>query len=374
MPPPLTIPPRGPDTTRDTMRRITRYGRSLLAFWHRHGFIRLVFRRAVAAIVLCVGITFVAFTLTELVPADPVAANLGDRVLDSPSIVAAYKAEYGLDKPPPVRYVIYLSHLLRGDLGRSQVTTRPVATDLGQFIPATLELAILAMLIATAIGVPLGLVAAAYRESAIDEMLRVLSLFAISMPAFWVSLIALLIFSFSLGIAPSSGQLSPGATAPPHVTGMYLIDSLLVGDLDTFGDALHHVILPALVLAIGILGVLQRFTRASVLEIINSDYITGARAKGLPAPRILMRYTLRAVLPSIVTVSGLLFASVATGTVLVETVFSWPGVGYYGAHSALILDVNTISGVSLFVAACYVAINFVVDVAHALIDPRVRLG
>jgi peptide/nickel transport system permease protein len=346
----------------------------LAAFWHRHGLIRLVARRAGAAIFQCFGITLVAFTLSELVPADPVAANLGDRVLDSPSIVAAYKAQYGLDKPPPVRYVIYLSHLVHGDFGRSQVTTRPVATDLGQFVPATLELAILAMLIAAAIGVPLGVLAATRRASPVDEGLRVMSVSAISMPPFWVSLIALYVFSFLLRMAPSSGQLSPGLLPPPHVTGMYLIDSLLAGDLFTFGDATRHAILPAVVLAVALFGVLQRFTRAAVLEIIHNDYIIGARAKGLPGRVILLRYLLRAVLPSVVTVSGLLFASVATGAVLVETVFAWPGVGYYGASSALILDVNTITGVSLFVATFYVATNFVVDVAHAAIDPRVTLS
>jgi peptide/nickel transport system permease protein len=312
--------------------------------------------------------------LTHLVPGDPVAANLGFAALADPSRVAAYKAQYGLDKPLPIQYEIYLTHLIHGDLGRSQLTRRPVGTDLSEFIPASLELGILAMIIATVAAVPLGLLAAVRRGSAVDQALSVISLVEISTPPFWVGLIALYVFSFMIQIVPSSGQLSPGADPPPHLTGMYVIDSLMAGDFSTLGDALHHVILPALVLAIGIVGGLQRFVRAAVLEVIDNDYITAARAKGLPATLILWRYTLRAALAGIVTVSGLLFANVVTGAVLVESVFAWPGVGYYAAHSALSLDVAAITGVSLFVAIVYVVTNFATDVIHALIDPRVRLA
>ena len=348
-------------------------GSRALAFWARHGFVRLLFRRAGAMVFLCFGITLIAFGLTHLVPGDPVAANLGEVALSDPSIVAAYKAHYGLDKPLPVQYELYLSHLVHGDLGRSQLTTRPVTTDLGQFIPASFELGALAMIIATLVGLPLGLVAAVNRGRSIDHALNAFSLIGISTPPFWVGLIAIYLFSFVLQNAPSSGQLSPGALPPPHVTGMYLVDSLLAGDVATFGDALRHVILPAVVLAIGIFGALLRFTRAAVLDVIHNDYITAARAKGLPNRTILSGYTLRAALAPIVTVSGLLFAHVVTGAVLVETVFAWPGVGNYAAHSALNLDITAITGVSLFVAVVYVVTNFIVDVLHGLIDPRVEL-
>ena len=349
-----------------------RAGSRLLAFWLHHGFVRLLFRRAIATVILCFGITLVAFVLTHLVPGDPAAANLGLRAMANPAIVEAYRAEYGLDKPLPVQYEFYVSHLLHLDLGVSQLTHRPVATDLRQFVPATFELGILAMSIALAIGVPLGLVAAVHKDSVVDQTLSLVSMGGISTPPFWVGLIALYIFSFVFQIAPGSGRLSPGALPPPTVTGMYTVDSLLVGDIGTFGDALHHLILPALVLAIGGVGVLLRFTRSAVLEVIQNDYVIAARAKGLPSTRILLRYTLRAALTPVLTLSGLMFADLMTGAVLVESVFAFPGVGLYAANSALNLDVSAITGVCMFVAIVYVATNFAVDLLHALIDPRVR--
>jgi peptide/nickel transport system permease protein len=324
--------------------------------------------------VLCFGITLVAFLLTHLVPGDPIRANLGFKAMADPQIVHAYRVKYGLDKPAPVQYELYLLNLLHGDLGLSTLTHRPVATDLRQFVPASFELGLLAMSIALAIGIPLGLVAAVRKDSVIDQVLSLVSQAGISTPAFWVGLVSLYLFSFVFQIAPGSGRLSPAALPPPHVTGMYTVDSLLSGDLGTFGDALHHLILPALVLAITGIGVLLRFTRSAVLEVIHNDYITAARAKGLPSTTVLIRYTLRAALTPILTLSGLMFADVMTGAVLVESVFAFPGVGLYAARSALNLDLAAITGVSIFVAVVYVATNFAVDVLHGAIDPRVRVG
>jgi peptide/nickel transport system permease protein len=346
----------------------------LLAFWSHHGVVRLLVRRAAAMVVLSFGISLVAFVLTHLVPGDPVVANLGLRAASNPEVRAAYMARYGLDKPLPVQYEVYMGNLLHGDLGRSQLTRRPVTIDLQHFVPASIELGLLAMLIATVVGLPLGLVAAVRRGSVLDSGLNVVSLFGISTPSFWVGLIALFMFSFVLDLVPGSGRLSAGALPPPTVTGMYTTDSLLAGDLATFGDALHHLLLPAFVIAVSLFGVLQRFTRSAVLEVINNDYITAARAKGLPGAWILLRYTLRAALTPILTLSGLEFANLMTGAVLVETVFAFPGIGRYAAQSALNLDIAAITGVSIFVAIVYVATNFVVDVLYALIDPRVRLA
>jgi len=349
-------------------------GSKLLAFWQHHGLVRMVVQRTFALVILGFGISVVAFVLTHLVPGDPVAAELGQRAAHIPAVRKAYEARYGLDKPLPVQYEIYVSSLLHGDLGQSQLTRRPVATDLEQFVPASIELGLLAMGIAVATALPLGLIAAVRRGSALDSALNVVSLFGISTPSFWVGLIGLFLVSFEFGLVPGSGRLSPGALPPPHVTGMYTIDSLLVGDFATFGDALHHLILPAVVLAIGLFGMLQRFTRSAVLEVIHNDYITAARAKGLPAPRILVRYTLRAAWTPILTLSGLEFASLMSGSVLVETVFAYPGVGRYASQTALNLDIAAIAGVSIFVAVVYVVTNFVVDILYAVIDPRVRLG
>jgi peptide/nickel transport system permease protein len=258
-------------------------------------------------------------------------------------------------------------------LGLSQTTHRPVTTDLQQFIPASLELGILAMIIATAVGVPLGMLAAARRGSRLDGAMKLVFLGGISTPPFWIGLLALYLFSFVLQITPSSGQLSAGVLPPPHVTGMYVVDAALAGDVGTLGDALHHLVLPAAVLAASSVGLLQRFTRSAVLEVLHDDYVTAARAKGLPAYTVLVRYTLRAAMPSIVTLAGIVFANLVTGAVLIESVFAWPGVGLYAARSALNLDLAAITGVSLFVALVYIVSNFIVDALHALIDPRVRL-
>jgi peptide/nickel transport system permease protein len=254
------------------------------------------------------------------------------------------------------------------------MTNRPVATDLEQFIPATVELGLLTITIAIALGVPLGVVAAVRKGTAIDDSLGLLSLGGLSTPPFWIGLIALFLFTFVFQIAPSSGRLSPGALPPPHVTGLYTVDSLLAGDLSTFGDAMHHLVLPAAVLSVSLVGVLLRFTRSAVLEVISHDYITAAKAKGLSSRTVLVRYTLRAALGPIVTLSGLMFADLMTGAVLVETVFSYPGVGLYAARAGLSLDLAAVTGVCIFVSIVYVATNFVVDVLQALIDPRVRLG
>lgn|SRR5487761_121212 len=349
-------------------------GGRLLTFWRNHGFVRMVFQRVLAMVILSFGISMVAFLLTHLVPGDPVAANLGLKAAANPAVRAAYNARYGLDKPLPVQYEVYVTNLLHGDLGHSQLTRQPVATDLGQFVPASIELGLLAMGLAVAFGLPLGMIAAVRRGSALDSALNVVSLFGISTPSFWVGLIGLFLFSFVFQIVPGSGRLSPGALPPPHVTGMYTIDALLVGDFGTFADTLHHLILPAVVIAISLVGVLQRFTRSAVLEVINNDYITAARAKGLPGTLILLRYTFRAALTPILTLSGLEFANLMSGAVLVETVFAFPGIGRYAAQSALNLDIAAITGVSIFVAIVYVVTNFIVDVLYALIDPRVRLA
>lgn len=351
-----------------------RIGSRVIAFWHRHGFVRLLLRRAVATVLLSFGVTLVAFVLTHVIPADPAAANLGIRGLGDPRVVEAYKSEYGLDKSLPVQYEIYISHLVHGDLGFSQLTRRPVAADLRQFVPASFELGILAIFVAVAIGVPLGLLAAIRKDSATDQVLSLVSLGGISTPLFWIGLVGLYVFSFVFQIAPGGGRVSPGVLPPPQVTGMYTVDSLLAGDFSTFGDSLHHLVLPALVLAVGGVGVLLRFTRSAVLEVIHNDYVTAARAKGLPRSIVLFRYTLRAALTPILTLSGLMFADLITGAVLVESVFAFPGVGLYAARSALDVDLPAITGICIFVAIVYTLTNFVVDLLQSLIDPRVRLA
>jgi peptide/nickel transport system permease protein len=336
-------------------------------------FLRFLLRRLVALVLLAVGITFVVFALTQLVPSNAAVTNLGEQAAGDPEAVAAFERRYGLDKPLPIRYALYLGHVARGDLGQSSLTHDSVQHDLGQFIPATAELALYSILVAAVVGVGLGVVAAMRRNRLADHVLRVFSLGGISMPTFWIALVALYLGFYRLGWFPGGGRLEPGVFAPPHTTGMYSVDALIHGEWSLFVQALHHLALPALVLAAFNVSLLTRYTRSAVLEVVGNDYVRAARAKGLPERTVVRRHILRAALPSVVTVLGLVFANVLTGAVLVENIFSWPGIGQYAFQAAVNLDVPAISGVSLFVAVVYITVNFVVDVLYGVIDPRIRV-
>jgi peptide/nickel transport system permease protein len=337
------------------------------------GFLRFVARRMAALVLLLLGITLITFVLTELVPTNAAVTNLGEQAAGDPAAVKAFEQHYGLDKPLPLRYLIYLEHVLQGDLGQSSLTHNAVTSDLGQFIPATGELALYSILFAAIVGVTFGVVSALRRDRLTDHTLRVTSLAGISMPTFWIALVALYVGFYRLGWFPGGGRLAPGTSPPPSVTGMYTIDALLDGNLGLFGQAFHYLLLPALVLAAFNVSLLTRFTRTAVLEVIGNDYVRSARAKGLPERIVVVRHVLRAALPSIVTVLGLVFANVLTGAVLVEKIFAWPGIGQYAYNAAVNLDVPAIAGVSMFVAVVYVAVNFVVDILYGIIDPRIRL-
>ena len=323
---------------------------------------------------LSIGITLIAFFLTQLVPGDPAAANLGQRAIDDPAAVKAFREHYGLDKPLPQQYATYLWRLLHGDLGESQQSHAPVTHDLGQFIPATAELAILSIVVAIVVGVGLGVIAAVRRNRLTDHVLRVVSLGGVSMPTFWIALVALYVFFFRLDWLPGTGRLDPVVTPPPTHTGFYTVDAAIAGQWSTAWNALQHLVLPALVLAAYNVGLLTRYTRSAVLEVISNDYVRSARAKGMPERIVIPRHVLRAALPSVITVIGLAFANVMTGAVLVENIFSWPGIGQYAYRSATTLDLPAIMGVSLFVAVVYIVVNFLVDVLYGVIDPRIRIS
>jgi peptide/nickel transport system permease protein len=331
-------------------------------------------RRVAIGLLLCLGITLIAFMLTQLVPGDPATANLGQRAIGDPAAVAAFRHKNGLDKPLPEQYAIYLGHLAHGDLGASQQSHRPVRADLSEYVPATFELALFAIVLSLVIGVGLGIVAAVTRDRWPDQVLRVVSLGGVSMPTFWIALLAFYIFFYKLGWAPGGGRLDPTETAPTHLTGMFTVDALLHGQWSLFDSALRHLLLPGLVLATYTVGLLLRFTRASVLEVLGDDYIRGARAKGLPERVVILRHVLRPALIGIITVSGIAFGSLLSGAVLVENIYSWPGLGQYAYRSAINLDLPSIMGVSLIVAVVYIAINLIVDVLYGIIDPRIRLS
>ena len=333
--------------------------------------VRFIGRRIGASILILFGITLIAFVLTQLVPGDPALANLGQNATQEQ--IDNFDVVHGLDQPLPVRYGRYLVDLLHGDLGVSQQTHNPVLTDLKSFVPATVELAILSVIIATVLGVAFGVVAALYRDRWPDYLLRVVSLSGISVPPFWLALVALYLFFFKFSLVPGGARLDSDLTPPDTITGMYALDSLLTGHWALFANAFQHLLLPSVVLAAASIGLLTRYTRSAVLEVIEQDYVRAARAQGLPERTIILGHVLRAALPAVITVVGLLFANVLTGAVLVENIFSWPGLGQYGFHAATTLDLPAIMGVSLFVALVYLTINFVVDLLYGVLDPRIRV-
>jgi peptide/nickel transport system permease protein len=325
-------------------------------------------------VLLMFGVTLVTFTLTNLVPADPVQAALGEQAAADPAIVAQFRENAGLDKPLPVQYVTYVTNLLHGDLGTSQQTRGAVADELGRAFPATAELALTAIVISIVIGVGLGMWAALKRRTITDQMIRVVSLIGISVPSFWLALVVYFVFFSQLHWFPGSGRLSPAAIPPPTVTGLFTVDSLLAGQVDTFLDAVAHLILPASVLALYTIGLLTRFARSAILEVLDLDFVRAARAKGLPGRVVVTRYVLRGALVPIITVLGVAFGSLLSGTVLVEKVYSWHGLGEYAYSAATKLDLPAIMGVGLVVGFVYIGLNFLVDVLYGFIDPRVRVA
>jgi peptide/nickel transport system permease protein len=323
---------------------------------------------------MLVGITLLSFLLSQAVPADPVTANLGEQAAADPQAVAAFRHEWGLDRSLPEQYGVYVWNVLRGNLGVSVSTRQPVWLDLQQRFPATIELAVVAMALSIVVGLPLGILSAVRRDSLVDQATRVVSLVGVSMPVFWLALVALLVFYARLGWAPAPGRLSASLSAPPMVTGFLLVDSLLAGRWDAARDTLHHLVLPAVVLSTYNLGVLARLMRGSALDVLGEDYVRTARAKGLGERAVVLRHATRNALLPVVTVIGLSFGRLLSGAVITESVFAWPGLGLYAFRSATALDFPAIMGVGMVVATVYIVANLLVDLAYAVIDPRVQVG
>jgi peptide/nickel transport system permease protein len=321
-----------------------------------------------------VGITLLTFVLSHAIPANPVTASLGEQAAADPAVVAAFRHEWGLDRSLPEQYGVYLWNLLHGNFGVSISTRQPVWLDLRQTLPATIELAVVAMSLSILVGIPLGVLSAVRRDSVLDQLTRVISLVGTSMPIFWLGLVALLIFYARLGWVPAPGRLSAALAAPPMVTGFLLIDSLLAGRSAVALDALRHLVLPAVVLSTYNLGILARLMRGSTLDVLGEDYVRTARAKGLAERAVTLRHAARNALIPVVTVIGLSFGRLLSGAVIIESVFAWPGLGSYAFRTATALDFPAIMGVGIVVATVYVLANLLVDVAYALIDPRIQVG
>jgi peptide/nickel transport system permease protein len=315
------------------------------------------------------GVSIVVFFMVRAIPGDPAQIMLGQQATQAQ--VQQLRENMGLDKPIFVQYGLFLKDALRGDLGDSTVTGRPVTTELMVRLPATFELTAFAMLIAVLVGVPVGVISAVKQYSLLDKTTSVLALTGISMPIFWLAMILVVIFGVNLGLLPFPGRLDP-TTGITAITGLVLVDSLLTLNFAGFWDGLLHLIMPALALGTIPMAVVMRMTRSSMLEVMNEDYVRTARAKGVVPWRVIVKHALRnAMLPTI-TVIGLQVGLLMGGAIVTETIFSWPGIGLYAYDSIFSRDYASIQGVVLYGALLFVLINLVVDILYAVLDPRVR--
>ena len=334
--------------------------------------LKFIGKRLIYLVVMLFGVATLVFILTKMIPGDPTVANLSQRALNDPEVVAAYRAKYGLDQPVFVQYILYIKNLLHLDLGTSIRTNKPVLDELARCYPATIELALFAIILAALLGILFGVISAIKRNSILDQMVRALSVTGVSIPSFWFALLVLYFFYYKLHIFPGPGRLSNSFSAPATVTGMYVIDSLIEGNPAKALDALQHLILPGLVLAAFTMGLITRTTRSNLLDVMSTDYIRTARAKGLSRVGLIVRHALGNALIPVLTGIGRGRGSLVGGMVLVETIFNWPGVGQFAYESVLSVDYPSIIGVALLIALNYMVINTVVDILYGVIDPRVR--
>lgn len=334
--------------------------------------LKFIGKRLIYLVVMLFGVATLVFILTKMIPGDPTVANLSQRALNDPEVVAAYRAKYGLDQLVFVQYILYIKNLLHLDLGTSIRTNKPVLDELARCYPATIELALFAIILAALLGILFGVISAMKRNSILDQVVRALSVTGVSIPSFWFALLVLYFFYYKLHIFPGPGRLSNSFSAPATVTGMYVIDSLIEGNPAKALDALQHLILPGLVLAAFTMGLITRTTRSNLLDVMSTDYIRTARAKGLSRVGLIVRHALGNALIPVLTVIGLGLGNLLGGMVLVETIFNWPGVGQFAYESVLSVDYPSIIGVALLIALNYMVINTVVDILYGVIDPRVR--
>ena len=318
---------------------------------------------------MLLGVSIVVFFMVRAIPGDPAQLLLGQQATQEQ--VQQVRQNMGLDKPVIVQYGIFLADAVRGDLGDSIVTGRPVTTELFERFPATLELTLFAMFVAIIVGVPVGVISAVKQYSWLDKATSVLALTGISMPIFWLAMILIVVFFVNLGWLPFPGRLGTGY-AVTSITGLVLVDSLLTLNFPAFWDGLKHLIMPALALGTGPMAIITRMTRSSMLEVMGEDYVRTARAKGVVPWRVVFKHALRNAMLPTVTVIGLQVGLLMGGAVITETIFSWPGIGQIAYQSIYQRDYAMVQGVVLYGAALFVLVNLLVDILYAVLDPRVR--
>jgi peptide/nickel transport system permease protein len=330
--------------------------------------LRFIVRRIVYAIPSLLGLLVITFLMIRVVPADPAAALAGDNA--TPQQIAAIRHQYGFDRPIGVQLAVYLGQILRFNFGESQYSHRPVGLDIRQRLPATLELTIAALSIATLLGVPLGVIAGIHHNRWPDFLLRLFSITGVAIAAFWFAIMLQLLFAMQLDWLPLRGRSSVGMAVPPDVTGSLILDSLIAGRFDAFWDALRHLVLPAVTLSLGAFATITRFTRAGILETMQKEFVLYERAVGYRRWRLIWVYVLRNSVVAAVTQIGLLFGALIAGAVVVEAIFDWPGIGSYAVEAILTADYKVMLAVTLLIGVIYTAVNILTDLAHGLLDPR----
>lgn len=329
-----------------------------------------IIRRLALASLAIAGVLVIVFFLSHIIPGDPVAAILGPQAPED--VIEDLRHRYGLDRPVHEQFFRFVARLVRGDLGDSLATHRPVIRDLREFLPATIELATAAILIGVFVGMGVGIVSAVARGRPLDHVVRFLSLIGLSMPVFWLGLILLYIFYFRLALVLGPGQLDIFISRPPTVTGLVTVDAVLARDFGALWNALGHLLLPAVVLGSHALAGIARITRASMLEVLGQDYVKVARAKGLAERTVVLKHALRNGLLPIVTIIGIYYGGLLEGAVLTETVFAWPGLGRYATGAILSQDFAAIMGVTILIALIFSLANLLVDLAYGFLNPKIR--
>lgn len=329
-------------------------------------------RRLLLIIPVLLGLSIITFIISHIVPGDPIRLAAGPQA--TAEQIQKLQEEFGVDEPLPMQYLTYMRGVLGGDLGISMMNRHPVTKDLRRYFPATLELVLSSTFFAVIVGVPMAMAAAVFRDRWPDQFSRVVALSSISMPVFWLGMILQLVLTMKLHLLPISGRFDPRIPFPPQVTGMLLVDSLLAGDLGKFGIALRYIALPAFCQALIGIALITRLLRADILEVMQRDFVIMARASGLPERVILFKYVLKNALIATVAMLGFLIGWQLSGSVMIETVFDWPGVGLYAVKSAMTLDFQPIMGITLFVGLLFTIINLLVDMSYGVIDPRIRYG
>ncbi len=331
--------------------------------------LRFLARRVLLVLPVLFGLLVLTFVLVRIVPNDPSAALAGQNA--TPQQIAEIRAKYGFDRPLIVQFFVYLKNVAQGDFGTSIQSGRPVGTDIAARLPATLELTFAALAFGAALGVPLGVLAAVRHNRLLDHVLRFFTVGGIAIASFWLAIMLQLLFAMQLDVLPLRGRLSSVMDVPRHLTGLYLVDSLLTARLDIFWNALKHLTLPAFTLSLGSLATITRFTRSGVLETLQKEYVQYETAVGYPRWLLVSVYVLRNSVVATVTQIGLLFGALLAGAVVVEAIYDWPGIGSYTVYSIFTSDYKAILAVTLLVGVVYAGVNILVDVVHGLIDPRV---